>query len=150
MAGTVHSGLMKMNPQTPTPFFKSHWEQRKFGLTMGIMFPLVFWLVLPTIFGHDRTEWSLYVGGIFLAFAAIFPLALKPVQVVWGKVGHVLGAINSRIILGVIYTILFIPMGLLFKIMGKDLIDTKIDKSMKTYKVKSDADTLIERMEKPY
>ena len=40
----------------------------------------------------------------------------------WIKLGNILGWINSRIILGIMFYLLFVPIGLLLRLLGKGRI----------------------------
>jgi hypothetical protein len=50
-------------------------------------------------------------------------------------IGHVLGWINTRIILGVIYYGLFTPMGLVMRMGRKDPLRRQYDEAVDTYRV---------------
>ena len=64
-------------------------------------------------------------------------------------IGNVLGWINTRIILGIMYYVLFLPFGLIMQLFAKDPMARKIDKSLKTYRVESTIPTK-DHVEKPY
>mgnify|MGYP006908435662 FL=1 len=66
------------------------------------------------------------------------------------KLAHFIGAINSRIILGFIYFLLFVPISLILRTLGKDPMQSQFDKKLTTYKIKPEKNDLIERMEKPF
>ena len=48
-----------------------------------------------------------------------------------------LGWLNSRLIMGLMFFFIITPMGLIARIMGKDLLKLKFDKTLKSYKTKS-------------
>lgn len=56
----------------------------------------------------------------------------------WIAFGHVLGWINTRIILGFTYYIIFLPIGIVMKLGGKDPMTRIIDKTQNTYRVPYD------------
>ncbi|HEV7844417.1 MAG TPA: SxtJ family membrane protein, partial [Pyrinomonadaceae bacterium] len=56
----------------------------------------------------------------FLFFALVAPKLLEPVERVWMTFARVLGAINTRIIMGIFYVLIFVPLSLLFKLIGRD------------------------------
>ena len=74
---------------------------------------------------------------IILAFFA--PIILKPIFIVITKVGSALGWVNTRIILGIIFYLIFTPIGLISKLIGKDFLEERIDKDAKSYWVTKDA-----------
>ena len=63
------------------------------------------------------------------------PQSLKQVHRGWMKVGHVLGAINTKIILGIVYYGLITPMGLAMRFMGKDPMHRVLTEKATTYRV---------------
>jgi hypothetical protein len=65
------------------------------------------------------------------------------------KIGHVLGWINTRIILGIVFFVLFTPLALLFRVFGRDPMERKLDGSMSSYR-KPSHHLPRERMEKPF
>ncbi len=112
---------------------------RKFGLTTGAIFVVVFGLFFPWL--RDRTmdtwpTWPFVVGGAFAVPGLLLPMALKPVYFVWMRIGGVLGFINTRIILGIFYAVLMVPIALFFKVVGRDPMRRGYDKAAASYRVK--------------
>lgn len=109
-------------------------ELRSFGLIVGGVFLAIgLW---PILFrGEDPRLWSLGIGGALVGLGVVAPMSLKQVHRGWMKVGHVLGAINTRIILGIIYYGLITPMGLAMRLMGKDSMHRVLLKDVATYRV---------------
>lgn len=52
---------------------------------------------------------------------------LKLLYKVWMKFAHALGWVNTRVILTVIYLLVFTPVALLFRIIGNDPMERKIE-----------------------
>lgn len=46
----------------------------------------------------------------------------------WMKFAHALGWVNTRIILTIVYLLVFTPMALIFKVIGKDPMERKFEK----------------------
>jgi len=112
-------------------------DLRKFGLIMGSMIALIFGLLFPWI--ADTTlenwpRWPFITMVIFWALAFLLPESLRKVNELWLKVGNVLGWINSRIILGVMFYLLIFPIGLLLKLFGKDSMNRKLEKGADSYR----------------
>ena len=124
-------------------------ELRKFGLIFAGMFILFFGLLLPWIWDKPSPTWAWIVAAVFIAFALLAPVALGPVYKVWMKIGLVLGWINTRIILGLVFFVIFAPVALLIKLLGKDMLKQRLDASATSYRVASEQ-TPRDRMEKPY
>jgi ABC-type uncharacterized transport system permease subunit len=70
-----------------------------------------------------------------MVLGAMAPQILKQVHGGWMKVGHVLGAINTKIILGIIYYLLITPMGLVMRLMGKDPMHRALTQGTDTYRI---------------
>ncbi|MDD5136092.1 MAG: SxtJ family membrane protein [Candidatus Omnitrophica bacterium] len=101
-----------------------------------------------------RTNWypwffSLSIASILLALLA--PKHIKPVFTLFTKVGHVIGWVNTRIVLTIIYFLIITPMALIMKVIGKDPLDRKIEKDRVSYWVKrAVVKTPGERLEKQF
>lgn len=53
-------------------------------------------------------------------------------------IGHVLGAINTRIILGTLFFLVITPTGLLMLLLGKDPMARRFDQEARSYRVPVD------------
>ena len=124
-------------------------ELRKFGLIFAGMFMLIFGLLLPWIWDKPTPMWPWIVAAVFITTALIVPGALGPVYRIWMKIGEVLGWINTRIILGLVFFVIFAPVALLFKLLGKDMLRQRLDASATSYRITSEQ-LPRDRMEKPY
>jgi len=51
----------------------------------------------------------------------------------WIKFGDIVGHINSKIIIAILFFFIFTPIALILKLLGKDLLSKKLDKNAKTY-----------------
>ena len=77
------------------------------------------------------------------------PAALRPVYTTWMKIGHGIGWVNTRIILGVLFYVIVLPMGLIMRLFGKDPMARKRDESASSYRIESVSEAK-DRLEKPY
>jgi apolipoprotein N-acyltransferase len=104
---------------------------RKFGITMSAAFA---GLALIIFLKHRYSP--VPVSGIsaaFLFIALIAPGLLKWVYIAWMRFAHMLGWVNTRIILCIIFYLLFTPISIGIKILRKDLLDRKLDKRSDSY-----------------
>lgn len=124
-------------------------ELRTFSLIMATGLAILF-VLIPLALGKGFRSWPLIVGGVFVAFGLLAPAALAPVYSLWMKMGEVLGFINSRIILGVIFYFIIFPVGLIRRIFAPDPMARKIDKNAPTYRVPRDDKDIVARMQGPY
>ncbi|MDP1946768.1 MAG: SxtJ family membrane protein [Nitrospirota bacterium] len=109
-------------------------ELRIFGLMVGGVFSIIgLWPVFAR--GDSPRIWAISVGGALVGLGLALPSSLKHVHSIWMKIGHVLGFINTRIILGVIYYGLITPMGVIMRLSGKDPMRRALVPDADTYRV---------------
>jgi hypothetical protein len=77
--------------------------------------------------------WFLIASGLFLVMGYLAIPLLRPLYLIWMKFAFMLGWINTRILLGLFFFLVLTPMGIVLRVMGKDLLDARIDKSATTY-----------------
>ena len=122
--------------------FTSKKQLRQFGLIVGFLFPLLIGWIIPIITSHSIRYWTLIIGLplIFLAFLAPNKL-LVPYQY-WMRLGHALGWINSRIILGLVFLLVLLPISLFMRIFGYDPLKLKWlkDKTYRELRVTNETD----------
>ena len=78
----------------------------------------------------------LLAGALSLISALFFQPVIKPVYILMMKAAHILGWINTRILLAFIYYIVLTPIGLTMRVFGKDILDQKIEPHKTDYWVK--------------
>lgn len=105
-----------------------------FGLILGSGFFVMFGLVLPWIWGYSYPVWPWLFAAVVGGLAVTAPKLLQPLHVIWMKLGHVLGWINTRIILGIVFFVLFVPMGFLLRSFSNKLMTRKFDKLTTSYR----------------
>ena len=100
-------------------------QLKEFGFIIGLGFPFIFGLLIPFLNQHAFRIWTIYFGITFLLLAIFFPNLLFFPYKLWMKIGHVLGWINSRIILGLIFILILQPIALIMKIFKYDPLRLK-------------------------
>ena len=123
-------------------------ELRKFGLVTAAMLVLFFDVFIPWIWDFAPPVWPLVVASILILMALAYPRSLGPVYTVWMKFANVLGWINTRIILGLIFYTLFMPVGFVVRAVS-DPMRRKQDNESDSYREES-RQPKIENMERPY
>jgi Saxitoxin biosynthesis operon protein SxtJ len=109
-------------------------QLRSFGFTVGGIFALIaLWPVV--IHSEDPRWWAVVVAGCLLAPAAVFPQSLKWAYKGWMALGHVLGWINTRIILGFIFYFVVTPIGIVRRWLGKDPMGRRLRPDLDSYRV---------------
>src|SRR5947209_3888895 len=85
---------------------------RRFGLTVGGVLAGLFGLALPLLRHRAVPHWPFYPAGLLVGAALVAPAALAPVQRAWTGIGRVLGWVNSRIILIIVFAVVVTPLAL--------------------------------------
>lgn len=112
---------------------------RKFGITMSIVFAAITCFILLR---HKQGIFiTLNLSILFLIFAFVLTNFLKPVYILWMKLAFILSWINTRLILIIMFYLVLTPMSILLRLLGKDLLDRKIDKNKDSYWHKKEART---------
>ena len=108
-------------------------QLREFGLLIGFGFPLLIGWLIPALMGHEFRTWTLWVGfpGLLIGFTS--PRLLYYPYKFWMQLGLILGCINSRIILGLVFMIVLLPIAFIMRIFAYDPLRTK-RKGEKTYR----------------
>ena len=98
--------------------------------SFGIVFFIVFFLIslYPLLYGESIRVWFLAISLIFLILGLVNSKILSPLNKVWFKFGIILGKIISPVIMGIIFFFVVTPIGLLMRLLGKDVLNLKYDK----------------------
>jgi hypothetical protein len=103
-------------------------ELRKFGLTVGgafAAFALIAWWR-----GHPISTRVLGgLGGALIVGGAVLPTLLGPVYSAWMGLAKVLSSITTPIFLGIVYFVIFTPVGIVRRLLGKDALDRDLVKN---------------------
>ena len=104
---------------------KTSGELRKFGITMAIAFG-----VIGGLFYWREVEawtWLAGIAAAFLIFGLVLPKTLWPIEWAWMKLAHYLSIVMTYVLLTLTFFLVILPMGLLMRILGKDLLSLKFD-----------------------
>ena len=96
-------------------------SNKSFGLVFFIVFLLI--AVFPLLHEGSVRIWSIIISLIFLLLAIIRPKTLSPLNYLWFKFGNFIGMIISPLVMGIIFFAVVTPIGLLMRIIGKDLLN---------------------------
>ena len=108
-------------------------QLREFGLLIGFGFPILIGWLLPSLFRHEFREWTLWVGIIGLILGLAAPRLLHYPYMGWMALGHILGWVNSRIILGLVFILVLQPIAYIMRLKGYDPLRTR-RKDEETYR----------------
>lgn len=93
-------------------------ELRDFGLITAGLFAAIFGLLLPMLHRRSIPLWPWIIAAVLTSAALIRPTALEAFYRVWTRIGAVLGWVNTRIVLGVLFYAVLTPMGLAMRALG--------------------------------
>ena len=109
-------------------------QLRSFGLTVGGIFALIgLWPVV--VHNENARWWSLVVAVVLILPALVYPKSLFWIHKGWMAVGHLLGWINTRIILGFVFYIVVSPIGFVRRLLGKDPMGRQLRPDLDSYRV---------------
>ncbi len=104
---------------------------RRFGLTFAAIFA-----VIGTWFTWRANQVGVPLLGVALAFAVIALVAarlLHPLNVAWMRLGILLNKVVSPVVLGAIFFLVFTPVSLLFRIIGRDALKRTYEPGLTSY-----------------
>ena len=101
-------------------------QLRDFGLLIGFGLPLIVGWLIPSITGHNFRAWTLLISIPTLLIGLLCPrILIKPYQA-WMQLGHLLGYLNSRLILGIVFVAVLMPIAFLMRAFGYDPLRKKM------------------------
>ena len=104
---------------------------RGFGLVFAGFFALI--SVLSFWKGGVGWHWMAPVAAVFLIAAYTVPRVLAPLNKLWTKLGLLIYKVMNPIVLGLLFFVTIMPIGLLMRAFGKDFLRMKIDRNAKSY-----------------
>ena len=102
-------------------------SNRSFGIVFFIVFSLI--AVYPLINNGELRIWSLILSLVFLILGLLNSKILYPLNKIWFKFGLLLGKLVSPLIMAIIFFLVVTPIGILMRILNKDLLNLKFNKS---------------------
>jgi len=106
-------------------------SDRSFGFVMAGFFAIVgLW---PLLFLATPRWWSLVISAGFAGAAAVKPAMLAPANRLWMRFGMLLHKIVNPVVMGFVFFSTVVPIGIVMRMMGKDLLRLRIDRSAPTY-----------------
>jgi hypothetical protein len=106
-------------------------SDRSFGLVFAGFFTI--WSALSWWKGHTSWHWALPLAAVFLVVAYTKPSLLGPLNRLWLKLGLLLYKVVNPIVLGLLFFVTIMPIGLIMRAFGKDFLRLKIDRGAATY-----------------
>lgn len=107
-------------------------DLRSFGLLVGAVFGLI--ALYPLFKGENLRAWATVISIALIAPAIFFPPLLELPFRFWAVLGHILGWLNTRIILTVLYFAAIVPVSLVLKIFGREPLKLHFDPDLVSYR----------------
>ena len=114
-------------------------EKSKIKMSSNRSFGLVFFIVLmiiglwPLKNNGDVRVYFVLLSISFLILGLINSKLLTPLNLLWFKLGILIGSIMAPIVMGIVFFLIVTPTGLIMKMFGKKMLDNAFDKSKKSY-----------------
>tara|TARA_B100000609_G_C16953334_1_gene300207 strand:- start:18 stop:401 length:384 start_codon:yes stop_codon:yes gene_type:complete len=98
-------------------------SNRSFGIVFFVVFLLI--ATYPLLNHGDIRLWSLLLSFIFLILGLVNSKILTPLNKLWFRFGIFLGKIISPLIMGLIFFLVVTPIGLIMRVLKKDILALK-------------------------
>lgn len=105
-------------------------QLRQFGLLCALALPALAWL---WSLGSGWISALALVGAILAVLSWCLPTAVKPIFIGLMLVTLPIGWVLSELILLLVYALLFVPMGCVFRCLGRDRLQRKFDRQHESY-----------------
>ena len=102
-------------------------SNRSFGVVFFVVFLLI--ALYPLINNGEVRLWSLITSIVFLTLGLLNSKFLNPFNKLWFKFGIILGKIISPLIMGIIFFLVVTPIGLLMRLLRKDILSLKYNQN---------------------
>ena len=106
-------------------------SEKSFGIVFAVFFLLVG--LYPLVNNKEILLWPLITALIFFLLAYVVPKVLSVPNKLWFKLGLALGAVVAPVVMALVYFTTVVPIGLIMRLMGKDMLRQKLNKNAKSY-----------------
>lgn len=111
-------------------------SDRNFGIVFTAAF--LFFGLWPLRHHRPVRLWCLIVSSAFLLITLIRPSLLHALNRIWTKCGILLGKVVNPIVTGLLFYLVFTPLAVVLRWMGKDLLRLAGDPIAQTYWIHRD------------
>ena len=94
--------------------------ERSFGVSVGLVLCAIAAVALVARPRDACGESSAAIGGFLLIAGLVHAPLLKYPSAAWWKFSRALGYVNARILLTILFTLVLVPLSLVWRLMGKD------------------------------
>ncbi|MCG8512003.1 MAG: SxtJ family membrane protein, partial [Rhodospirillales bacterium] len=112
-------------------------SNRAFGVVFAVVFAVIG--LFPLTNGGLPRWWALVLASVFLVAAVVAPNALTPLNRLWMRFGGLLQRIVTPVILGIVFFAVVTPIGILLRVLKKDVIPLKFEQDRKSFWIEREA-----------
>lgn len=105
-------------------------ELRQFGILVG---GVIFLIGAVRWYKHLGYFSMLIYGGLFAVCGLLFPRFLSVFYMCWMRLAEVLEFVSTRVLLGALFFLVFVPINCILIIFKKQTLHTRIDKKVDSY-----------------
>ena len=124
-------------------------SNRKFGFFFSLVF-----LILAGYFWWTSVEplvaCFIFLSGVFLLITLFKADLLLPLNRIWMRLGLVLGMIVSPVIMGIIFFGLFVPLGIMMRVFGRDELRLKTTSRPSHWRERSSEQTDVDAFKRQF
>lgn len=115
---TKNSNVLDQHAPPPGPG-----SDRSFGLVFTAVFAIIG--LLPLWKGDEPRLWALGAAAAFLVIALAIPRVLRPLNLVWFRLGMAMHMVISPVVMGLMFFVVLTPISLVMRATGKDPLRLK-------------------------
>jgi Saxitoxin biosynthesis operon protein SxtJ len=125
----------KSSPATHENFSRDEDVKRSSDRAFGRVFSGVFFLLAlaPVVRLRAPRWWAVAIALAFLVVGLVYPRTRSPLNKLWFRLGLLLHAITTPLILGLVYYTTITPIGVLMRTLGQNPLRLRLDRSATTY-----------------
>ena len=111
---------------------------RDFGLVTGAIVAGLFGVFFPWVLERAYPLWPWVILAVLGSWALVAPDSLRPVYYGWMRIGLLLGKITTPIVMGMIFFLIVVPVGLVMRMAKRDALHRSFDRDLPSYRVQSE------------
>ena len=103
--------------------------------SFGFVFAMIFLAISFYLIAKDKNSYflTISISVTFFLLAVFKPFLLKKPNILWFHFGKFLNSIISPFVMTIIFFVIVTPTGLIMRMLKKDILNKKFDKSKKNY-----------------